>query len=342
MSDRRPGPDPGSPAWLVWAALGIIYVVWGSTYLGIRVMVETLPPLLGAGTRFLVAGSVLTGWLVLRRGPGAMRASRRELAGAVMIGAALLLGGNGLVNLAERTVPSALTALIIASTPLWIVVLHWLTRERVTRTTLAGVVVGFAGVAVLILSRGVGGAVDPIGMAMLIGAAAAWATGSFFSGRLALPADLFASAAMQQLAGAVLLILAGLALGEGARLDPATFSVRSIVALGYLVVFGSLVAFTAYTWLLQHAPISKVVTYAYVNPIVAVVLGWLILSEEITVTMLAGAGLVIGAVVLIVSRRRAPAAERPPGLGLETVEAEVAEEVAETGPVATAVPTDGR
>ncbi|OGN85997.1 MAG: hypothetical protein A2X23_06330 [Chloroflexi bacterium GWC2_73_18] len=342
MSDRQARPEPSPPAWLIWAALAVIYLVWGSTYLGIRVMVETLPPLLGAGVRFLVAGSVLAGWLILRRGPSVLRASRGELAGAAMIGAALLLGGNGLVSLAERTVPSALTALIIASTPLWIVVLHWLTRERVTRTTLIGVVVGFAGVAVLILPRGLAGEVDPIGMAMLVSAAAAWATGSLYSKRLALPADPFASAALQQLAGAVLLVAAGLALGEGNRLDRATFSARSVVALGYLTVFGSLLAFTAYTWLLQHAPISKVATYAYVNPIVAVILGWLILSEEITVTMLAGAGLVIGAVVLIVSRGRAPAAERPSGPGPERVEAEVAEEVAETGPVATAMPTDGR
>lgn len=341
MSIPQARADRSAPGWLVWAALGVVYLVWGSTYLAIRVVVETLPPLLGAGTRFLVAGLVLAGWLALRRAPGTLRVSRRELVGAALVGAALLLGGNGMVSLAERDVPSAHTALIIASTPLWIVVLHWLTREHVTPATLAGVVVGFAGVAVLVLPSGASGEVDPLGLALLVAAAGSWASGSFFSRRLALPHDPFTSAALQQLAGAIFLLVAGLALGEGGMVDPAAFSLRSLVALGYLVVFGSLVAFTAYTWLLQHAPISKVATYAYVNPIVAVVLGWTILSEEIGPTMLLGAVLVVAAVALIVSRQPAPApgAVTAPS---ETVEAEVREEIAETPPVPTALSAGGR
>ena len=295
-------PDRDAPAWLVWVNLWIVYIVWGSTYLAIRVMVETMPPLMASGIRFLTAGSLAYVYLLLRRGRDGVRVSRSEVLSSLAIGSALLLGGNGLVAIAEQEVPSGLAALVIASTPLWVVLLRALFGERVPIGTIVGVITGFIGVGVLVVpGEGTSGA--PVtGLLLLVLAAGLWASGSFFSKRLPLPRDPFLSTVMQMLLGGGVLMLAGLMRGEADGFVLEDFSTRSIVAVAYLVVIGSLVAFRAYTWLLQHAPISKVATYAYVNPVIAIVLGALILNEEITMVILAGAALIVASVAFIVSR----------------------------------------
>ena len=263
---------------------------------------QTLPPLFSAGLRHLLAGALLGAWLVLRHGRRALRIERAELGGAALVGALLLAGGNGLVVLAERTVPSGLTALVIASVPLWIVVFRLVARDRVAPPLIAGVLVGFLGVAILMVPGNASGDVDPLGVIMVLAASMSWALGTFASPRLRTPRDPFMSTAAQMLAGGAILVGIATAIGEPARTDPSTFSTASLVAIGYLVVFGSLVAFSAYTWLLQHAPVSVVSTYAYVNPVVAVVLGALVLGEAITSTMLIGAAIILAAVAFIVSR----------------------------------------
>ncbi|HEX4743641.1 MAG TPA: EamA family transporter [Candidatus Limnocylindria bacterium] len=286
----------------IWIALAIVYVIWGSTYLAIAIVVQTLPPLSSAGLRFCVAGLVLLAWVGARRG---LRVGREQLVGASVVGLLLLVGGNGFVSLAERTVPSGLTALIIASVPLWIVLLRRLAGERVHPSTFAGVAVGFAGVAFLVIPRGSSGELDLAGVAMLIVATLSWALGTFLAPRLRMPRDGLLSTGLQQLAGGVVLVLAGGAVGELGRLDASAYSAESLLALGYLVIFGSLVAFTAYSWLLQHAPVSLVATYAYVNPVVAVLLGALILAEPVTPSILIGAAIIVAAVAFIVTREGA-------------------------------------
>jgi drug/metabolite transporter (DMT)-like permease len=288
-------------SWLVWFALWTVYIVWGSTYLAIRVSVETLPPLLAAGVRFILAGLIMYAILALRRG-SLLRVSRRQLLACTVVGGALCLGGNGLVMLAERDVPSGLAALIIASVPLWVVLLRSATGDRVSAGTLGGVALGFIGVAILVLPGDRPEGATLYGLLLLIAAAVSWASGSFLSTKLELPPDPFVSTAVQQLCGGVLMLAVGSGLGEFGDLEVAAWSTRSIVALVYLVVFGSLFAFTAYVWLLQNAPISRVATYAYVNPVIALLLGWLILSEEITVSMILGAAIIVVSVAFIVGR----------------------------------------
>jgi drug/metabolite transporter (DMT)-like permease len=289
---------------MVWIALGIVYLVWGSTYFAIAIVVQTLPALLAAGVRFLLAGLLLAAWVAARH-PGAFRITRRQAAGAALVGVLLLACGNGLVSLGERTVPSGLAALIVASVPLWIVLFRLVARDRVRPDVIVGVSVGIVGVAVLVVPSGASGQIDPLGLTMLVGATLAWAMGTFLSPRLNMPRDAFASTALQMIAAGVVLLVVGPLVGEG--FAPASASTASLVALGYLMVFGSLVAFSAYTWLLQNAPVSLVSTYAYVNPVVAVFLGTAFLTEPVTPTMIAGAALILAAVAFIVSRASATA-----------------------------------
>jgi drug/metabolite transporter (DMT)-like permease len=307
-STRVSSPVPADlrPPWLVWAALLVIYVVWGSTYLAIRVTVRTLPPLMTAGARFFIAGAVTYAVLRLLRGRDGVRVGRRELAASAAIGTALLLGGVGLVSIAEQHVPSAVAALIIASVPLWVVVLRSVFADRVGWATLLGVLAGFIGVAILVMPGERPDGAPLGGMLLLVGAAASWAMGSFFSRRVPLPKDPFVSTAVQQMTGGAVILLVSLVTGEMADFRPAQVSDESALGFSYLVVFGSLLAFTAYTWLLQNAPIQRVATYAYVNPVVAIVLGWLILSEEITGTILVGAAVIVSSVAFIVRREPAP------------------------------------
>lgn len=282
--------------------------MWGSTYLAIAIVVQTLPPLLSAGLRFLLAGALLGLWLVARHGRAALRIDRAQLGGAALVGALLLVGGNGFVVLAERTVPSGLTALVVASVPLWIVVFRLIAGDRVAASLVAGVLVGFAGVAILVVPRGASRETDPVGLVMVLGASFSWALGTFASPRLRTPRDPLASTAVQMLAGGALLVSVATAIGEPARADPPSFSTASLAALAYLVVFGSLVAFSAYTWLLQHTSVSVVATYAYVNPVVAVLLGAVVLSEAVTPSMLIGAAIILAAVAFIVNRSAARSA----------------------------------
>lgn len=310
-----PAERSASPV-AIWTALGVVYVVWGSTYLAIAIAVQTLPPLLSAGLRFCIAGLVLLGLIGVRRG---LRVGREQLISAAAVGLLLLVGGNGFVVLAERTVPSGFTALIVASVPLWIVILRRVAGDRIHRSTFVGVAVGFVGVAVLVVPRGSSGGADLGGIALLLVATVSWAFGTFLAPRLRLPADALLSTGLQQLAGGIVLVALGAAMGELAHLEPATWSTRSLLAMVYLVVFGSLVAFTAYSWLLQRAPVSLVSTYAYVNPVVAVLLGALVLAEPVTPSIVVGAAIIVAAVAFIVSREsaRQRAARASPTLASE-------------------------
>ena len=296
------------PGWLIWAALLVVYIVWGSTYLAIALVVDSMPPLSAAGARFFAAGLIMAGALTLRSGPSRMRISRPELGGAAFVGAALLMLGNGGVSMGEQTVPSGLAALIIGVVPLVVLVLRRLAGEKLSVIGVGGVVLGFIGLGVLVIPRGIDGTTDIVGMALLVMASTFWATGSFFSRRLSLPADLLVSTAYQLLLGGSFLLMAGLAIGEWPQVVEGGFTDASIWSFIYLIIFGSLLAYTAYTWLLQNAPISKVATYAYVNPVVAVVLGALVLDEQLDVAMILGAVMIVASVAFIARTESGPAA----------------------------------
>jgi drug/metabolite transporter (DMT)-like permease len=281
----------------VWANLASVYVIWGSTYLAIRVLVRTVPPLLGAGSRFMVPGLAMLAFLGPRR---ALRVGWRELAACALVGTLLAAGGNGLVTVAERHVPSGLAAVLIASVPLWIVVYRAAARDRISRATLLGVLAGFAGVALLLLpgNRPSGVSIGPA--LIIVGAAASWGFGSFISASVPLPRDGLVTTGWQMLFGGAVLAVAGAAAGE----HVGTPSAESAWAWVYLVLIGSLVAYTSYTWLLRNAPISKVATYAYVNPVVAVVLGALILGEHVGAITIAGTAVIVMSVAAIVRQPR--------------------------------------
>ncbi|MCX4527851.1 MULTISPECIES: EamA family transporter [unclassified Streptomyces] len=302
-STAAPGSEAPKVTGTVWFALALVYVVWGSTYLAIRIVVETMPPFLSAGVRFITAGLLLAGIVALRDGPAALRATSAQVRSAVVVGLLLVLGGNGLVVLAETSIPSGLAALLVAAVPMWLVVLRAATGDRPPARTLGGVLLGFCGLAVL-TSPGIGGAVQLSGVLLVLAASVLWSLGSFSAPRLELPANPFTGSAYQMLAGGTADVLVGLIRGEHHGLDPAGYSTSSWLALGYLVVFGSLVAFTAYVWLLRSAPLSLVATYAYVNPVVAVALGALILDEALTWPILLGGAVVVAAVCVIVSTER--------------------------------------
>jgi len=292
------------PSWRLWSALVSVYVIWGSTYLAIRVMVEDVPPMLGAGARFAIAGGTMLAALAARG--HRVRVRGRALAAAALIGLLLPAGGNGIVTVAERDVPSGLAALLVASVPLWVVLLRsTVGGERIARGTLAGLALGFAGLAVLLLPGSRPAEATITGVVLVLVAACSWATGSFLSPRLELPADPLVSTAWQLVFGGAALLAGALVAGEPGDLHLADTSAKSLLALLYLIVAGSWVAYTAYAWLLQNAPLSQVATYAYVNPLVAVVLGWAILGEDVSAGTLAGAALVVAAVAAIVTRESA-------------------------------------
>lgn len=293
------------------AALAAVYVLWGSTYLAIAVAIETIPPLLMAGVRYLIAGSLLYGW---SRWRGAARPARLHWRSAVLIGGLLLLGGNGGLVWAEQRVASGTAALLVSMMPLWLVLLDWL-RPGGTRPgwkVFAGIGLGLAGLILLVRptsggSGGSSGHLDPLGVGVLIVGAMSWAWGSLRSREVPLPESPLLATAMEMLSGGALLVLGGLVLGEGAQLHLAGITLRSSLALVYLITAGALVGFTAFVWLLRVASPVVVGTYAYVNPIVAVFLGWLILGEPLTGRTLAAAAVIISGVVLITLSRRAPA-----------------------------------
>lgn len=298
----RQSPTPvrePAPTWLVWVALGTVYVVWGSTYLGIKVAIETLPSLVHGGVRFFVAGVIVLGAVALTR-PAALRVTRAQLGTVAAAGVLLVLGGNGLVAIGEEGVSSGLAALIIAGVPLWIVVFRALLSDRPTGATVVGIAVGFIGVAVLLLPSGSGKS-DPAHALVIVAASVSWAAGSYLTTRRPMPENPFTATGLEMMFGGAVTFLAGLARGELSGFSLDQVSGRSWFALGYLVVFGSLIAFTAYVWLLGNAPVSQVATYAYVNPAVAVVLGALILGEPITVTVVVGGLIILVAVAVVVA-----------------------------------------
>jgi drug/metabolite transporter (DMT)-like permease len=282
----------------VWAALWAVYIIWGSTYLAIAITDETLPPLLAVSTRFVAAGAIMAA-VVWRRG-GTMRAPPRALASCLLVGC-LLPGANAVLFYAERNVPTGLASLLIASVPLWLVVLRLLAHERLPRPALAGVGVGFAGVAIL-LRPGGGATLAGVGLCLL--SAVMWSLGSFASARLTMPANPFAATAWVMLAGGFVMLPAGLA-GAGS----VTPSSSSLLAWLYLVTIGSVVGFTAYTWLLANAPLGLVSTYAYVNPVVAILLGVLFRNETLTTRIVVGAAIVVCSVAVVV--RQEPPARKP-------------------------------
>ncbi len=302
-----------APAWQVWTALLIVYVVWGSTYLFIRIVVETMPALLSGGIRFAVCSLVMGLVLALRKGPGVLRVSRAEARGASFIGALLLGVGNGGVLLAEREVPSGLTALIVGVVPLVVLLMRRMRGEHIERIQALSVLGGALGLVILVAPLGLTGEVAPFGLLVLMVSVTGWAYGSITSGHIDLPRDPFVSTFYQFVAGALVGLTAGALTGELVGLDPSAWSAGSLAALGYLVVFGSLIAFTSYTWLLQHTPVTRAMTYAYVNPVVAVALGWAVLGETITPWMIAGAALILASVALIVRRQRPPSTMPEPG-----------------------------
>ncbi|HSS59246.1 MAG TPA: EamA family transporter [Solirubrobacteraceae bacterium] len=309
----------------MWSALGIVYVLWGGTYVAIRVMVEDVPPLLGAGARFAIAGVAMLAFLAARG--HRVRVAPRSLAAAGLVGLLLPAGGNGLVTVAERDVPAGLAALLIASVPLWLVLMRsTIGRERVHRGTLAGVAIGFCGLGLLLLPGSRPAEATAGGILLVLIAAGSWATGSFLSPRLSMPSDPLVSTGWQMVAGGGALLVGALASGEANDLHLSHASAKSLLAFAYLVLAGSLVAFTAYAWLLQNVPISKVATYAYVNPLVAVLLGWALLSEQLTVGTAAGAALIVVSVAAIVRRESAPPEDADPELAAVPAPEAIAEE----------------
>jgi drug/metabolite transporter (DMT)-like permease len=311
MSDTRTS-DRTAHRWRLWLALATVYLVWGSTYLAIRVMVETIPPLLGSGIRFVLAGAVLYPVLLARRGWTGVRVPARQVGASALVGVLFLAGGTGLVTVAERDVPSGLAAVLVAAMPLVVVLLRRLAGEAVPRATAVGVLVGLAGVAVLLLPGNPAPEAGWFGLILILVADVSMAVASFASSRLPVPGDTLLATALELLAAGVVLCLGGLLTGEAAGLALERFSGASLAALAYLVVAGSLVAYTAYVWLLANAPVSQATTHTHVNPVVAVLLGWLILSERVTLASLAGAALVLGAVVTVVRHETAPEPESEP------------------------------
>ncbi len=297
-----PSPAPARSALIL--AFAAIYLIWGSTYLGIRVAIETMPPFLMAGIRFMIAGAVLLAVLRVR---GVQFPSLRQWRINTVIGIFLLLGGNGLVVWAEQTVPSGITALIIGVQPLFFVLTEWAWREgsRPTAITTLSLLVGFAGVAWLAApwestSRG---GLNVMGVTAILAACVFWAVGSIYSRHAKHGADPLLAASVQMLGGGAALTLVGFVHGELGSLNLAAISARSWGAFAYLITFGSLIGFSTFVWLIKHSTPARVSTYAYVNPIVAVFLGWLILHEPITPRTIVASIVIVAAVVIITSEK---------------------------------------
>ncbi|MFB7813619.1 drug/metabolite exporter YedA [Paenibacillus chitinolyticus] len=296
------------------AALMSVYLFWGGTYLGMKVAIETIPPFTMGGVRFLSAGLIL---YVLARLTGEKRPNAEEWKGAGITGALLLLGGNGVVAWAEQRVPSAIASLLVATVPLWMLVFGWMGHSRNKPSTgiVAGLLLGFAGIVILVVHPGSssGGNLDMLGIVSLLLASVSWSIGSLYSRKAKLPQSPLLSTALQMIIGGALLLITALVLGEWSGLQPSTITLRSYAALGYLIAFGSIVSYTAYIWLLKHAEPVLVSTYAFVNPVVAVFLGWSLAGEQLSPNSLTAAVFIIAAVVVITLSRKGKGARKPPG-----------------------------
>ena len=319
---RTPTASPPSPArmtTMVLLAFAAVYVVWGSTYLAIRIGIESFPPLLLAGLRHTTVGLLL--YAVLRWKTG-IRPTAANWQTAVVTGTLLLFVGNGGVSWAEQVVPSGITALLVATVSLWLVIVDWLRPGGVKPVprVVVGLLLGFGGLALLVGPAHLGGSerVDPRGAAILVIASLAWACGSLYSKHGGMPSSPMLGVAMQSFAGGVILLVSGLFAGEFHALHLGAISPRSWLALGYLIVFGSGIGFSAYIYILHKSTAARVATYAFVNPVVALFLGWLIASETITLrTVIAGA-VILTAVILVITapqRAQAPASEPVPAAG---------------------------
>jgi drug/metabolite transporter (DMT)-like permease len=283
----------------IWVALWVVYIIWGSTYLGIELAAETMPPTFAAGVRFTLAGALMLGFIAWRRGRRSLRLTRAELVASVLVGL-LLPGANSLLFITEQEVPIGLASLIIASIPLWVVLLRLSVRERPDLLSTIGLVVGFGGIVLLVRPGGGSGSLAFLLLTVL--AAVLWAVGSFLSPRIRVPRDAFVATGYEMLAGGLVLLVIGLVAYSPSELDPSTYSGRSIFGLSYLIIFGSILGYSAYVWLLANAPIAQVSTYAYVNPVIAIALGAIVLDEAITWRIVAGALLVLASVAIVVRR----------------------------------------
>ena len=285
----------------------VLYLVWGSTYLGIAVAVDSIPPFLMAASRFLLAGLILLTWSVARDRRAFVLPNRRQVRDSAIVGALLVGGGNGFVAFAEQTVPSGIAALLIATMPIWVAILGGIfLGERLPRIAGLGVVVGFVGVAVLAAPSIVGGsgALEPIGLLFCLAAPLAWASGSLFaSHRANLPPRPLVATGMQMVFGGIVLSVMALGTGEVASFDVGGVTRDSVIAFLYLTVVGSLLAFTVYGFMLRVAPLALVTTYAYVNPVVAVILGAIVLGEPIDLRTIVAGSIIVAAVALIVTAR---------------------------------------
>jgi drug/metabolite transporter (DMT)-like permease len=293
----------------VWIALWTVYIIWGSTYLGIELAGETMPGLFAAGVRFTLAGLLMLAFIAWRRGGRALRATRAELLSATVVGL-LLPGANSLLFITEQHVPIGLTSLIIAAVPLWVLLLRLAARERPDFVSSIGLFVGFAGIVLLVKPGGGSGALGYL--LLTVAASFMWALGSFLAPRIPVPRDALVATGYEMLAGGLVLLVVGLVAYSPSRLDPSGWSGRSIFGLVYLIVLGSIVGYSAYVWLLANAPIGEVSTYAYVNPVVAIALGVIVLDESLTLRIVAGALLILVSVAIVLRREsRAAAALEP-------------------------------
>ncbi|MDE0897903.1 MAG: EamA family transporter [Longimicrobiales bacterium] len=291
-------------------AFAAVYFIWGSTYLAIRFAIETMPPLAMAAARFLTAGTLLFAWALSR---GAPMPSGAHWRAAAISGTLLLAGGNGAIVIAEQWVPSGLVALLVASVPLWMVILDRFFGSRVkpTRRTVIGLTVGFSGVALLAGSPGVGagGSKELLGALFVMGGSLCWAAGSLHSRYIKDPPRPRMLVAMQMLSGGTVLSVLAALTGDWARLDIASISGRSWVAFGYLILAGALIGYAAYIWLLTVVPPARAGTYAYVNPVVAMLLGWAFAGEPLAFRSLGAAAIILGSVVVITTEASAKQSE---------------------------------
>ena len=304
MAPLQARPDPSPLA--LWANMLVIYVVWGSTYFGIAVAIETIPPFLMATIRFAFAGVLLLAWDLLRHPAARRLPTRRQVVDSAIVGGLLLGIGNGFVVLGEETVPSGIAAILIGMTPLWFALLGWLyLRQRLPRLIVAAIVLGFGGVVLLIWPSGEGAnQFDALGILVLFLADLGWAHGSIYSARRAqLPRSPLTASGLQILAGGAFTGIESLIVGEPAAFVPSAVSPASVIAVVYLVLFGSILAYTSYSWLLRHAPLSLVGTYAYVNPVVAVGLGTIFLHEPLSLRTIVASAAILAAVAIIVTAR---------------------------------------
>jgi len=297
----------------VWIALLALYIVWGSTYLAIRFSVETIPPFLHAALRFLVSGAILYVW---RRAAGDPAPTLSNWKSTAIVGAALLLGGNGLVAWAEQTVPSGIAALMISTSPFWLVLFESLRSggAKPTWQAILGLIVGFAGVFILIGPTeitGTGVSYNTFGIILLLFAPFFWSLGSIYAKGADMPKSTLLSTGMQMLTGAAALFIVSGVKGEFSGFSLGEVSLRSWLGLTYLITFGSLIGFVSYGWLLHNAPISLMSTYAYVNPVVAVLLGSLLADEPLNGRILIAAAIIIGSVIVINSARQVKVKTQP-------------------------------